>query len=101
MLKRKNKELQNYSPTYGWVYASLKGGGRILKKGEVEKIKIPVFAAIASHDDVVLRKSQDKLVKRLPHCRSKVFDAKHEIYGSADDVAFDYFDCLLDFIGEK
>lgn len=101
MLKRKNKELQNYSPTYGWVYASLKVGERILKNGEVEKIKIPVFVAIASRDDVVLRKPQDKLVKRLPHGSSKVFDAKHEIYGSVDDVAFDYFDCLLNFISEK
>lgn len=96
--KRTHEDYQNYSSSYGWVYNSLIVGGKILKKGAAEKVKTPVFIAAAENDTLVLRKPQVALSKRLKNCEFRVFSgAKHEIYGSSDDVAFVYFDTLFDF----
>lgn len=97
-IKRANADYQNYSCTYGWVNNSLVVGKRILKRGEPEKIKARTFIAIAGRDTIVRKKPQIKLARRINACTYKVFgDAKHEIYGSADPVAREYFGDLLAF----
>ena len=97
-LKRKNPELQNYAPTYSWVYQSLGVKKQILRKGAPEGIQTRVFLAMAGQDDLVLRAPQEAFLGRLRFASSRVFeDAKHEIYGSADRTAFEFFDTLLDF----
>lgn len=96
--KRTHEDYQNYCSSYGWVYNSLTVGKKILKKGAAERVQTPVFIAAAEYDTLVLGKPQIALSKRLKHCEFKVFaGAKHEIYGSADGVAFGYFDTLFDF----
>lgn len=97
-IKRSNPDYQNYSCTYGWVNNSLRVGKRILKKGEPEKITAKTFIAIAGLDNTVERKPQLELARRIKSCDYKIYDgAKHEIYGSADPVAKEYFTDLLSF----
>ena len=97
-IKRSNPDYQNYSCTYGWVNNSLRVCKKILKKGEPEKIAAKVFIAIAGLDATVERKPQLALARRLRACEYKIYEgAKHEIYGSADPVAKEYFADLLSF----
>ena len=97
-IKRSNPDYQNYSCTYGWVNNSLRVCKKILKKGEPEKIAAKVFIAIARLDATVERKPQLALARRLRACEYKIYEgAKHEIYGSADPVAKEYFADLLSF----
>lgn len=97
-IKRSNPDYQNYSCTYGWVNNSLRVCKKILKKGEPEKIAAKVFIAIAGLDATVERKPQLALARRLRACEYKIYEgAKHEIYGSADPVAKEYFTDLLSF----
>lgn len=97
-IKRANPDYQNYSCTYGWVNNSLRVKKKILKRGEPEKIKAKVFIAIAGLDNVVERKPQLELAARLRSCEYKLYEgAKHEIYGSNDAVAKEYFTDLLSF----
>ena len=97
-IKRSNPDYQNYSCTYGWVNNSLRVCKKILKKGEPEKIAAKVFIAIAGLDATVERKPQLALARRLRACEHKIYEgAKHEIYGSADPVAKEYFADLLSF----
>lgn len=100
-IKRSNPDFQNYSCTYGWVNNSLRVCKRILKKGEPEKITAKTFIAIAGLDDTVERKPQLELARRIKYCDYKIYEgAKHEIYGSADPVAKEYFTDLLSFFGD-
>lgn len=97
-IKRSTPDYQNYSCTYGWVNNSLRVCKKILKKGEPEKIAAKVFIAIAGLDATVERKPQLALARRLRACEYKIYEgAKHEIYGSADPVAKEYFADLLSF----
>ena len=97
-IKRSTPDYQNYSCTYGWVNNSLRVCKNILKKGGPEKIAAKVFIAIAGLDTIVERKPQLALARRLRACEYKIYEgAKHEIYGSADPVAKEYFADLLSF----
>ena len=79
---------------------SLRVKNKILKRGAPEKIKAKVFIAIAGLDNVVERKPQLELAARLRSCEYKLYEgAKHEIYGSNDAVAKEYFTDLLSFFG--
>ena len=101
-IKRADRHKQNYAPSYGWMREALSVGRRILAKGMPERLTLPVFLAVAGQDTVVLRRPQEQLFARLPNARQKVYEgAKHEIYGSADPVAFAYFDDLLAFFLEQ
>ena len=98
LLKRADCHLQNYCMTYGWGMNAFKVTGQIFKKGAPEKIHTSVLIAIAGKDRVVLKKPQLNLAKRLKNCKVHIYEeAKHEIFGSTDEVAFEYFDEVLEF----
>ena len=71
----------------------------ILKKGAPERVKIPVFLAVAGQDGTVARAPQLALAARYPAGRVKSYPgAKHEIYGSADATFSEYLSDLLCFL---
>ncbi len=82
-------ELQNCSPTYSW----LRGATAVtepLMKG-AEKIVVPVLLCQAAQDSIVGLKEQNDFIARVPQGRLLSFDAKHEIYGSCDEVLKEYY----------
>jgi len=98
LLKRADRHLQNYCMTYGWGRNAFRVKRQILRKGAPEKVHTSVFLAIAGKDTVVLQKPQLELARRLKKCEVHIYEeAKHEIFGSTDKVAFEYFDEVLDF----
>ena len=97
-LKRKTPDFQNYSPTYGWTYESLKVTDKILKKGGPEKIVIPVLLFNAELDNMVRKQEQTAFANRLKNCNFiTVKNAKHEIFFSTDDIMNDYVNTVIEF----
>lgn len=100
-LKRATPYLQNSCMTYGWGLEAVKVKNKILKEGEPEKITTKLKIASAELDDVVLNKPQFEFASRVKDAEIRTFSgAKHEIYGSKDEVAFPYFDYILNFFEE-
>lgn len=98
-IKSSHPEYQNYSMTYGWALNAMKARNMILRKNNPGNIKTDIFMALAGHDTLVQREAQLEFSRRVPHCEVRIYeDAKHEIYGSKDEVAFKYFDDVLGFL---
>jgi lysophospholipase len=101
-LKRITPVLQNYSPTYGWTYESLKVTDKILKKGEPEKIVIPVMLFNDGLDVMVRKKEQIDFASRMKNCEFITVDkAKHEIFLTTDDIMHDYVNRIIDFFSSN
>ncbi len=96
--RRVTPTCQNYSPTYRWTLESLNVTSKILKKGAPERVAAEVLLCSAEQDRMVINSEQEKLASRLPHCRRRVYHAKHEIFNSTDDVMEDYVNHVLDFL---
>ena len=96
-IKRENERFHNYSPSYGWIYESLRVKKLILK-GNPERITTPVLIFSAENDTVVEKEPQKKLEEIIRNCRfESVPSAKHEIYLSTDEIVEKYFDDIISF----
>lgn len=97
-IKRECEDFHNACPTYGWTLESLKVTKKLLKKGAVERIAIPVRLYAAALDRTVLLPEQRRFAARLPQGEYVLVpNTDHEICLSQDDVAFDYFSGMLEF----
>ena len=100
-IKAATPHLQNYSPTYAWVYESLRVKKLIFRKDLLSKVKIPVKIFLGERDTVVKKEPQEKLAAALPNCSLEtVVDAKHETYLTPDDTFEAYLDAMLAFLAE-
>ena len=100
-VKASHREYHNSCPTYSWTNESLSVTKQILKKGEPEKIRIPVLIFTAENDSSVLPGAQQKFADMLPNAKIIFVDhAKHEIYRSVNSVLFPWWHRILDFIKE-
>lgn len=97
-IKSTHPEYQNFAPTYRWLIESLGVTKKILRKGEVEKIKIPVLLEQAKQDNMVLPEPQNKFVSRLPNGRIVYADCKHEAFDSPDNVWRELIETILEFL---
>ena len=96
-IKRENECFHNYSPSYGWIYESLRVK-KLIFKGKPEKIETPILIFSAEKDTVVELKPQKTLEKKLRKCRfESVPLAKHEIYLSTDEIVEKYFNEIIRF----
>lgn len=96
--KRENIEYASWAATYSWAKQSFKVPCKILKRGNVEKIKIPVLVYSAQRDDVVKNSYHLKFVRRLKYGTYRIINnAKHEIFNSTDDVLFPYVQDVLNY----
>ncbi len=97
-MKFDEKLFHNSSPTYQWTVESIHVTNRILKPGEVEKIRIPVLVMQASEDHSVLNGPMDRFVQRLPKGRKERFEGtRHEIFRGTDKDVCHWMDEILTF----
>lgn len=98
-LRESTPFLQNYGPSYRWIYEALGVKGQIFKKHAPERIKSPLLFLLAGRDAMVKNAPIYDLAKRIaaPHTVVCFPQAKHEIYGSCDSVAHPYFERILTF----
>lgn len=100
IIKENTPEYQTSCTTYGWAYNSMCVKNLIMK-GKPEKIKTPVFIAIAGADSMVSLKPQLEFAAKLQNVETKTYNkAKHEIFGSEDKTAFEYFNDLFAFFAD-
>lgn len=97
-IKSTHPEYQNYSASYRWLSEAFGVTKKILKKGAVEKIGIPLLLVQAMQDNVVLPEPQNRFVSRLPHGRIVRADCKHESFDATDDVWQELIGTILDFL---
>lgn len=97
-IKSTHEDFQNYSASYKWMLESVKVTRKILKKGEVEKITIPVLMAQATDDTTVLLVPQNEFAKRLPNCKVIYARCKHETFRAHDEVWNKLLDDILGFL---
>lgn len=102
-IKSSTPEFQNYCSTYRLTLEYLGVTKKLLKKGEPEKISVPVRVYQASEDTTVINEYQDIFASRLKDGKLiRIDKAKHEICRSEDKVLFPYWESVLGFIdGEK
>ncbi len=91
-------ELQNCSPTYGWLREAVGVTDPLLKRAGA--IRVPVLLCQAEMDTIVSLPAQDAFIAKAPEGRIKRYPAKHELYSSADDVLSAYLDDVIGFFDE-
>ena len=97
----KNAHLQNSSPSYSWVGESLAVTGKLLDPKNCAKITTPLLLCQAGLDTVVLLPEQAKFVSQVSGAKLRTFEqAKHEIYGSHDEIMREYVPAVLTFLSE-
>lgn len=101
-LRESTPYLQNYGPSYRWIYEALGVKKQIFKKNAPERIKSRLLFLLAGQDTMVKNAPVYDLAKRLtaPHAIACFPHAKHEVYGSRDPVAHPYFERILTFFAE-
>ncbi len=95
------EELHTNGPSYQWTLNALTVTRRLLRRGEPEKITIPVRLYTAENDQSVLPNAQKKFISRVKYgIRKDVPGSRHEIYRSADQVLFPWWHEILTFFAE-
>lgn len=98
-IRKSRPEFQNSAPTYQWTYESMGVTRRILKKGEPEKVQIPVLIFQASDDNTVEAAPQEAFAAALPKGKLiRVENARHEIYRSGDEAVDAWWKDLISFV---
>lgn len=94
-----HERLQNCSPSYAWVRESLAVTRRLLSRRETDKIRTPLLLCQAGRDTVVCLPEQERFVRQVAGAKLARFEtAKHEIYGSEDEVMRAYVPQVLSFL---
>ncbi|MBP5633112.1 MAG: alpha/beta hydrolase [Clostridia bacterium] len=92
-------EYSNNGPSYAWTMESLKVTAKLLKKGEPEKIRIPVLLFVADGDTTVVKDDIIKMADRIPSGElERVSNCRHEIYYGPNGVLEEYIPRLIAFL---
>ncbi|MBP3657052.1 MAG: alpha/beta fold hydrolase [Clostridia bacterium] len=98
--RARNPHLQNCAPTYNWLREALVVSDALLDPAQLALIRTPLLLCQAKQDDVVLLPEQEKFVSLVRGARLRVFDAKHELYISHDEVLAEYVKAVLDYLAQ-
>ncbi|MBO4326109.1 MAG: alpha/beta hydrolase [Clostridia bacterium] len=98
-VKQSRPEYSNNGPTYGWTLESLKVTKKLLKKGEPEKISIPVMLYVADGDTTVIKEDIEQFAERVQNGELKrAVNCRHEIYYGPNYVLTDYLYNIAEFL---
>ena len=94
-----NKELQRGGASFRWLNESLKATNKILKKQNIDNIKIPILFFQAGRDEFVKESGQNKFYEQLKQCNKIRFDnGKHELYMENDNILKPYLKHIKEFL---
>jgi len=95
-----NPDLTIGSPTFRWLYESLKSCRIIRNEQKLKNINIPVMIALAGKERLVDNDATKKLSEYIQNCQiTELQDANHEIIMERDDIRNQFlaaFDKMLD-----
>lgn len=96
-------ELLLGAPTFGWLAAAHRAGKRVLSRGTLVRLDVPVLIATAGEEALVSKKAQARLAEALPQAEHLVLEnARHEILMETDETQarfWEAFDALLERAG--
>lgn len=101
-IKAARNEFQNTVPSYQWIMEAVRVTETILTPGKPERIRCPILLYTAALDTTVLPGPQEAFIRRVPKGKQVLVQgARHEIYRSADDVFFPWWQSVLDFFSQE
>lgn len=93
------KKNPRYAVSWGWINESLKASHEIVKKANVEKIRVPLLMFQAEDDWFVDKRGMYAFAE---HARDLEFylvpGSRHEIYSETDEIIVPYFNKIHQFI---
>ena len=92
-------ELQNCSPTHGWIREGAAVTEPLLRRAGT--IKTPLLLCQAIQELVVVNRDQERFVARAADARLMKFDGKHELFLSGDAVMSEYVNAVIGFMKEE
>lgn len=92
------KHLQNSSPSYSWVGEAAGVTRVLLNPKNAARIKTPLLLCQAKLDSTVCLAEQEQFVSLVKGAQLRMFDTKHEIYGSKDSIMREYLDAIEEFL---
>lgn len=91
-----------YGGSYAWVYAGIRACERLMKKGALAQIDIPILLFAAGHDHMVDNDALERFVERTKKTELIFLpDAKHEIFHADDKTRKKYYDEIFLFLKGK
>ena len=97
-LRRHYPEYQTGGATNGWIRASLKASGKLLRNAK--KVQIPVLLLQAREDTLVDLKAQDVFAARSGNTTvSRYEGCKHELMNGNDETRYRFYREILHFYG--
>ena len=92
--------LQTSGSSYAWAYESLCACRKILKKGNCEKITVPLLVFRSASDSLVKPSAISRFVSKVPSARLiTISGSRHEIYNSPSCVLEPYYREIFTFLG--
>lgn len=97
-LIRENEAFHTGGSSARWYYEAMKADRKMLKRKNVEKVKIPVILLQAELDTHVMPEGHLKFAKNAVNCNILIVKgSKHESFYEEDNIEFHVIDKILDF----
>ncbi len=94
-------ELALGPPSWGWLDAAFRSCARVLARGRLEAIRIPILLAVAGTDRIVDPATTLQAAVRLPAADFVAIDeARHEILKERDPIRARFWAAFDDFVAE-
>lgn len=94
--RRSNRQLQTNGPSFSWVKASVEARDNMLR--DAYRIRTPLLIFLPEKDKQLLSSYQQKFISAVKGARViDIKGAKHEIFGSTDDVLKEYYGDIFKF----
>ena len=95
----KNSRYQTNGSTYGWLLAAMRATETLMRKKNLERIKIPVLIFIAGNDQMVDNRAIAVFENRVETAAIVCMPAsKHEIFNADYQTRCRYYQEIFDFI---
>ena len=95
----KNSRYQTNGSTYGWLLAAMRATETLMRKKNLERIKIPVLIFIAGNDHMVDNRAIAVFENRVETASLVCMPAsKHEIFNADYQTRCRYYQEIFDFI---
>ena len=97
--RMENPRYQTYGGTYQWVLASLQADERLMRKSNLEQIRIPILLFDAGLDHMLQNRAIREFARRTRQTRLiEMPQAKHEIFNAGETVRRKYYSAIFRFL---
>lgn len=97
-LQKAEPLLQTCSASYSWLREALSQEKNVMRRKNIDRIRVPVLLIQAGKDNSVENAAQDAFLARLKNAQKAVFpNALHEVFRGSDRQVEEFMDTVLGF----